>query len=1159
MSSAAVFSSYTPPPPEKPSEASRSALRAIDYPVAATPLPPSSSIATHSSFSTIQENSYSTHSSSHNNSNNAPQIRYCYFISAASVVPASTRSSPSTSTAEAISALASISTPMSNSNNNSNSPKPVYLTPHLQEPSDVYPNCTQPRSRPPKVTSTTTIATAKPTATTTATTTTTSSFVLGPNPPQIQLGFLLDEPLPPLTSLDTFAPSESGNDFMMTASSSTATISGKSSDTVLVERKDSGYGGSVSRSSSLATFSRGIRKVFWRNSQRTIGGGNSGDDSNEISLVSDRPLLDLDIDCGITQDVLNHEDWAQDLAQRLTLASASASDTPADSAVTAWLGQLSSASATPIISSREITSPESELSLTQLSEETLTFTLDHSKDSNSSNDIHGVVEEMVFVVPQSSLTLSKSESNLRMHQDNDTPATITTTTASNTPINVQQKSLRKVLSAEQLNKPQPPLPISDILNSKPVPSIPQETNSPTSASASPFNSFAKKLVNKAELKSSTKGKNNDRHRRHPNVQDIFTDSILITSEPRQSRESRFSTDTERTMDLSIEGDLAIKPASKRSNRLFKTLAALATSETKSNGNDSHNNNNIISDPVRPMSEILLSKSDLGPEISVEILTASSLRSSDVRRSSIPQWEGNNNNESRTDKDLETGPLVPPKPLFYKKGDIASASSLGDASSCGSLGNYSSSSVVDSSDEWEGMNRMMAQHAKEQDARYNADLKDLQALLYQVDFDGNSSPRQQQQNQQGQVFQHQFTPPHSANTSTGSLTLSSVSQSPSYNNNNGDGNGNKKRENKTVKGLSKKDDYMSHRMSSSKILPVVGKSKPRNKSRLSMTYGGGELEVVKHAKFDTPEAVARNKEIRKFISQEIYTTELNYLQYLHTIKEIFVDPLFNSLETDKPFIPRSNPLYQLLGHISSLITVSSQIAQRLGDCVRDEVWSDETSLVGTVFLDAKEPLSIFLKYGQSYGKGMKALRSLMKSTKKSTIGANSNNNNNSGSSSVHTPVGLSSITASSRIGKRQSLPSIFTFNNAVGAPLTAVAESSLSEHGQSKSESKPRSSHGLISSASSLNGLGGVEGEGCSEYEKFILNCIGGKETTSRFSLADLMILPIQRVTRYCLLLKDLKKHTDVEHPDYVCIVHALEQVHTLALATNNVQPSSMRA
>ena len=95
--------------------------------------------------------------------------------------------------------------------------------------------------------------------------------------------------------------------------------------------------------------------------------------------------------------------------------------------------------------------------------------------------------------------------------------------------------------------------------------------------------------------------------------------------------------------------------------------------------------------------------------------------------------------------------------------------------------------------------------------------------------------------------------------------------------------------------------------------------------------------------------------------------------------------------------------------------------------------------------------------------------------------------------------------------------------------------------------KPRSSHGLLSSSGEV-----------SDFDLFLRNCAGDKETTSRFTLADLMILPIQRVTRYCLLLKDLKKHTDVDHDDYVCIVHALEQVHTLALATNNVQPSSMR-
>ncbi|KAF9102739.1 hypothetical protein BGX27_010866 [Mortierella sp. AM989] len=1056
--SSSLVSSYTPPPPEKLSEATRSALKSIDYPVAATPLPPSPS----TTLSTSTSPSSSSSSTIQGIAVNTPQIRYCYFISASSAAPPTRPTS---------------------------SQKPVYLIPHVQEPMDVSPNCTQPRPRPLKDTPTT-------------------PFILGPNPPQIQLGFLEDEPLPPpASSLD-----------------STHSHTLKSTDVVLVERKDSGYGGSVSRSSSLAAFSRGIRKVFWRNSQR--------DGAVETYVVTDRPVIDLDIDCGIPQDVLDHEDWAQDLAQRLTLAS-----TP--DAVTAWLGQL------PTESSSHIS--ESELALDH-SDDTFTIILNEPEDTESSDIMYDVVEEeMLFVVPQSfgvdtssALPLSKSESSLILNQQ-EVFTVSSSNLASAQAHTHSEKTLRKVLSAEQLNKPQPPLPL-EVLENKPVPSIPARSKSTLGSSTSPLNSIAKRLSAAAEAsfrKDSARGAPVSRQR--PNLHDVFAESAansVLPTSGRQSREGRTSCESiEELVDEpvigmhsslvtspeEVEGShyLGTKPFSKRSNRFFKSLAALTASEMK------HKQQN----EVRPFSEILLSNSDLSPEeITAEIATAS--RSFSLRLSTgqhaVHQWERPSSlctSESALAQDKErtsTYPLVPPKPLFYNKGDGSSASSLGDVSSCGSV----DSSVVDSSDEWDGLTRM-GQHAKEQNARYNFNLKGLQELLYQAD-----------------PSRGRFTPTHSANTSTGSLSLHSVPSSPITSS---------RKESKPAKGLSKKDDYMSHRMSaiSPNILPVVGKVKPRVKSCLSMTYGGGELEVVKHAKFDTPEAVARNKEIRKFISQEIYTTELNFLQYLHTIKEVFVEPLFRSLESDKPFIPRSNPLYQLLAHISDLITVSSQIAQRLEDCVRNEVWSDETSLVGTIFLDAKEPLSIFLKYGQSYGKGMKALRTLMKS-KRTSIATNPMLATAVvPSGSLHLPP------ASSHMGKRRSLPSIFVLNAAPSAasPLSTHAESSWSgsssgsgriRSDNGKLDSKPRSSHGLLTGEPS-------------EYDRFLLNCAGDKETTSRFSLADLLILPIQRVTRYCLLLKDLKKHTDVEHQDYVCIVHALEQVHTLALATNNVQPSSMRS
>ncbi|KAG0267506.1 Rho guanine nucleotide exchange factor (GEF) 17 [Mortierella polycephala] len=995
-----VTCSYTPPPPGKPSDTSGSALKAIDHPIAATPLPPAPSIAGPPSSSS------STAVTGQSN----PQIRYCYFISAASATN-------------------------SRSRNPSISRKTIYLTPQAQESMEASPNCPQPRprSRPSKDNNSS------------------NAFVLGPHPPQIQLQFLEDEPLPPVTSTE---PS--------TLVDSMASDKLETSDGVLVERKDSGYGGSVSRSSSLAAFGRGIRKVFWRTTSKG---------SVESVVMTDPPVLD----CDIPQDVLDHEDWAQDLAQRLTIAAA-------PDVVTAWLGQL------PYESS---TLPES----TSSTQEASAVFVNMSEGSGSSESfVVDIVEEIVFMVPFSAARETSIEPMA-------TPTNVSTPVASS--IVEQQppeKILRSVLSMEHLNKPQPPLPANSIGN-KPIPSTPMEAKRATS----PFSSISKKLTIAADFgfgKSQGKSapQSNPRRTVQHHFQESTSEAALSASNVVQAKEMRLSSQSiERLLDASsmdsplpmvtspeeLEGPsyVTVKPASKRTRRFFMSLTPSSVADFKRENEERH------------QSEVLLSQSNLSPEeISAEVLAASQHGSPQWKQQSAASTPCNGKERSAS-----MSSLVPPTPLFYNRGRVSSASSLGEMSSCGSV---DSSPVDSSADEWDGLDQM-AHHAQEQNARYKADLKDLQTLLYQS----------------GGFRRSMDTPSHSANTSTGSLSLPSASSTPS------------KKESKASKIMLKKDDYMSHRMSacSPKLLPVVGKAKTKSKSRLSTTIGGGELEVVKPAKFDTPEAIARNKEIRKFISQEIYTTELNYLQYLRTVQE-------------------------LLAHVSSLIAVSSQVTRRLEDCVRDEVWSDELTMVGTIFLDVKEPLTIFLRYGQSYGKGMKALRTLMKSKRASV--------------SIASPVAPSLTLSPSgprssllapdgpRMDKRRSLPSIFSLNSSNGAPSSAHLDSSWSgSSGGSRSataspqtDSKPKSNHGTL-----------TVNRNVPEQERFLQNCAGGKETTSRFSLADLLILPIQRVTRYCLLLKDLKRHTDTAHPDYVCLVHALEQVHTLALATNNVQPSSMRS
>ncbi|KAI8581399.1 hypothetical protein K450DRAFT_232880 [Umbelopsis ramanniana AG] len=73
-----------------------------------------------------------------------------------------------------------------------------------------------------------------------------------------------------------------------------------------------------------------------------------------------------------------------------------------------------------------------------------------------------------------------------------------------------------------------------------------------------------------------------------------------------------------------------------------------------------------------------------------------------------------------------------------------------------------------------------------------------------------------------------------------------------------------------------------------------------------------------------------------------------------------------------------------------------------------------------------------------------------------------------------------------------------------------------------------------------------------EYQKFNQDSINNLET-NRMGLADYLIMPIQRVTRYGLLLKDLKKHTSVANPDYEDLDGAIKMITGLAIAMNHAQ------
>ncbi|KAF1800919.1 Dbl homology domain-containing protein [Mucor lusitanicus] len=72
------------------------------------------------------------------------------------------------------------------------------------------------------------------------------------------------------------------------------------------------------------------------------------------------------------------------------------------------------------------------------------------------------------------------------------------------------------------------------------------------------------------------------------------------------------------------------------------------------------------------------------------------------------------------------------------------------------------------------------------------------------------------------------------------------------------------------------------------------------------------------------------------------------------------------------------------------------------------------------------------------------------------------------------------------------------------------------------------------------------------YRQLVQDTMRKKET-NRMVLSDYMIAPIQRITRYCLLLTDLQKHSNRSHPDYVYLAKSLKTLSALAFAMDTIQ------
>ncbi|XP_076321010.1 uncharacterized protein LOC143230770 [Tachypleus tridentatus] len=71
------------------------------------------------------------------------------------------------------------------------------------------------------------------------------------------------------------------------------------------------------------------------------------------------------------------------------------------------------------------------------------------------------------------------------------------------------------------------------------------------------------------------------------------------------------------------------------------------------------------------------------------------------------------------------------------------------------------------------------------------------------------------------------------------------------------------------------------------------------------------------------------------------------------------------------------------------------------------------------------------------------------------------------------------------------------------------------------------------------------------FHKFLEHM--AREHKGKLTLDALLIMPVQRIPRYELLIKELLKHTPVDHPDHQSLVLAQKEIHELAVKINRME------
>ncbi|CAO3595908.1 unnamed protein product [Absidia cylindrospora] len=300
---------------------------------------------------------------------------------------------------------------------------------------------------------------------------------------------------------------------------------------------------------------------------------------------------------------------------------------------------------------------------------------------------------------------------------------------------------------------------------------------------------------------------------------------------------------------------------------------------------------------------------------------------------------------------------------------------------------------------------------------------------------------------------------------------------------------------------------------------------------------------------------RNALTRKFILREFYLTEVTFWNQLYYSKVMFCDPLQESLERQGGAFTRTSDL-DLFSNLPDLMQCSSQLIRSMAPYL-DHPPSAKTS--------ASTPSTPSTSHQE----------------------LPSNNNNNSSRSTKSSALDGSSHPPyrhrrhlSQYEGHTSGLHSPSSFSLA--SPSPSVSTSTTSSRNAAGSNRLPFHLNADARMLPSPNDQLLLGKELCTMANQFVvyLRCaldykvnrkkldhraqhnkgfvmyqekLASRKETNQFYVHDFLIIPIQRIARYGLLLADLQKHTEKNHPDYYHISRARMILTALAVAMNKAQ------